>query len=204
MTSLTDINGIGPALAKRLEAAGIVDCSALAAADPAALTSIPGVTEPRLAAWQKAIAEMGKTVPSGLPAKAPNPSDTPKAVADVDTPVVDALPIATVPETDPTEGADTPAPKKTKAKKTKAKDDPKAKKKKDASKAKSAKVSVKTDSQPKVSDKKKTKKKTASADDKPAKTKKKADKKKKSDAKDKNTKAKNTRAKAKKKKAKAA
>ncbi|WP_300585629.1 helix-hairpin-helix domain-containing protein [Marivita sp.] len=199
MTSLTDINGIGPALAKRLEAAGIVDCSALAAADPAALTSIPGVTETRLAAWQKAIAEMGITVPSGLPATAATPSETPMAEGDAKTPVVVALPTAALPEVEATDGADTPVPKKTKAEKTKAKDEPKAKKKKDGSKSKAAKDSDKTASKSKASDKKKTKKKKSSANDKPTKTKKKADKKKKSDAK-----AKSTKAKAKKKKAKAA
>jgi hypothetical protein len=196
MTSLTEIKGIGPALAKRLEAAGIADCDALSAADPVALASIPGVTEARMATWKKAIAEMGANVASGSPAKAATPSETLMAEGDAETPVEIALPTAALSEVEATDGADTPAPKKTKAKKTKAKDEPKAKKKKDGSKAKSAKDSDKTASKSKASDKKKTKKKKASADDKPGKTKKKADKKKKSDAKAKSAKTKKKKAKA--------
>ncbi len=148
MTALTDINGIGPALAKRLEAAGIVDCTALAAADPTTLTSIPGVTDARLAAWRQALAQMGLTTTSNpVPAAA---TDAETGAAEASSPAADVvvmLPTAALPLEDELTPAEDQTPKKTKAKKgkgqAKAKDKPKTKKKKsktaDASKKKKKK-----------------------------------------------------------------
>lgn len=185
MTALTDINGIGPALAKRLEAAGIVDCTALAAADPATLTSIPGVTEARLAAWRQALAQMDLTVSSNPAPEADTDAKTGAETdaAEASSPAADVvvmLPTAALPLEDELPPAEDQTPKKPKAKKgkDKAKDKPKTKKKK----------SKKAD----ASKKKKKTKKDAKA------------KKKKAGKKASEAKAKKTKAKSKKKKAKAA
>lgn len=182
MTALTDINGIGPALAKRLEAAGIFDCTALAAADSTTLTSIPGVTDARLAAWRQAIAQMGLTTSSNPVPEAATDAET--GAAEAPSPAADVvvmLPTAALPLEDELTPAEDQTPKKPKAKKgkgkAKAKDKPKTKKKK----SKTADAS-----------KKKKKKKDAKA------------KKKKAGKKASEAKAKKTKAKGKKKKAKAA
>ena len=152
MTALTDINGIGPALAKRLEAAGIVDCTALAAADPTTLTSIPGVTEARLAAWRQALSQMGLTASSNPVPEAATDAET--GAAEASSPAADVvvmLPTAALPLEDELTPAEVQTPKKTKAKKgkgkAKAKDKPKTKKKKsktaDASKKKKTKKDTK-------------------------------------------------------------
>lgn len=195
MNSLTDIRGIGPALAKRLEAAGIVDCAALQAADPAVLTSIPGVTGTRVAAWKQAIAEMGATAPADTALEADITTDPVEAEAPADVAdVVVVLPTAALPTVEEPDTTAEHAPKAKKGKaKTKANDKPKAKKKKDAKKSDTAASDSKKDEKKKTAKKTKKKKKAAVAD-KAAKSKKKKAAKKKSDAK----------GKAKKKKAKAA
>jgi hypothetical protein len=189
MTALTDINGIGPALAKRLEAAGIVDCTALAAADPATLTSIPGVTEARLAAWRQALAQMDLTASSNPAPEADTDAKTGAETdaAEASSPAADVvvmLPTAALPLEDELPPAEDQTPKKPKAKKDKGKGKDKAK-----DKPKTKKKKSKTADEPKK--KKKTKK--------DAKAKKKKAGKKASEAK-----AKKTKAKSKKKKAKAA
>lgn len=200
MNSLTDIRGIGPALAKRLEAAGIVDCAALQAADPAVLTSIPGVTGTRVAAWKQAIAEMDATAAADTALEADITTDSVEAPADV-ADVVVVLPTAALPTLEEPDTSADRAPKAKKGKaKTKANDKPKAKKKKDAKKSDTAASDSKKDEKKKTAKKSKKKKKAAVAD-KAAKSKKKKAAKKKSDAKGK---AKTTNAKAKKKKARAA
>lgn len=179
MTRLTDIHGIGPALAKRLEAAGIVDGKTLAKADTAVLTAIPGVSASRAAAWQKTAAGNAPTASSDIQADQP---DTTLVVLAV--PSADAAPV----EDAPVEAAKPKAKAEKKPAKGKKKDEKAKTKKADKpAKAKKAEKSKKADA-----DVKKT-----------GKTKKTASDKKKSADKGKAEKTKKTKAKSK-KKAKAA
>jgi hypothetical protein len=164
-------------LAKRLEAAGIVDGKTLAKADPAVLTAIPGVSASRAAAWQKTAAGNAPTASSDVPADQP---DTTLVVFAV--PSADAAPVKDA----PVEAAKPKAEKKP-AKGKKKDEKAKTKKAEKPAKAKKAEKSKKADT-----DAKKT-----------GKTKKIASDKKKSADKGKAEKTKKTKAKSK-KKAKAA
>jgi hypothetical protein len=111
------------------------DCTALAAADPTTLTSIPGVTEARLAAWRQALSQMGLTASSNPVPEAATDAET--GAAEASSPAADVvvmLPTAALPLEDELTPAEVQTPKKTKAKKgkgkAKAKDKPKTKKKK--------------------------------------------------------------------------
>ncbi|MFA8384022.1 MAG: helix-hairpin-helix domain-containing protein [Pelagibaca sp.] len=182
MTRLTDFHGIGPALAKRLEAAGIVDGKTLAEADPAVLTAIPGVSALRAATWQKTAAESALTAPSDIPADQPDTTVVLLQVSSADTAPVDDAPVE-------------PSEPKAKSKKKPAK----GKKKDDKAKSAKSKKAEKP-AKPKKAEKpakKAEKSKKADADAKKTETKKKPADKGKAD------KAKKTKAKSK-KKAKAA
>ncbi|HCQ63905.1 MAG TPA: hypothetical protein DIU07_01440, partial [Rhodobacteraceae bacterium] len=63
MARLTDISGIGPALDAKLREIGIGDPAALAAADPARLTALRGVSLARAEAFRTAAAGLTATAP---------------------------------------------------------------------------------------------------------------------------------------------
>lgn len=191
MTRLTDIHGIGPAMAKRLEAAGIVDGKTLAEASLALLSAIPGVSALRATTWQKTAADTALTAPSDIPTDQPDTTVVVFAVPSADTAPVNDAPVE-------------PSEPKAKAKaKAKAKKKPaKGKKKDDKAKSKKAEKLAKPKKAEKPA-KKAEKSKKAAAKAKKTETKKKASAKKKSADKAKADKAKKTKAKSK-KKAKAA
>ena len=70
MATLTDINEIGPALAKRLAAKGFSTVAAVAAATPAALAEVQGLSASTAANIVSEAAKAGASV-------APTPEDTP-------------------------------------------------------------------------------------------------------------------------------
>jgi hypothetical protein len=119
MSRFAEISGIGPALEDRLVENGITDIESLAAADPAVLAGIRGVTPARAESYQSQAREaLGSLQPSGaapVAGLAPSgPQPEPAAVAGAPTSVV--------------EGKGDPAkPAKKKAKKGKAGKDGKGK-----------------------------------------------------------------------------
>lgn len=154
MTRLTDIHGIGPALAKRLEAAGIVDGETLAKADTAVLTAIPGVSASRAAAWQETAAGNAPTASSDIQADQP---DTTLVVLAV--PSADAAPVEDAPvEAAKPKAEKKPAKGKKKDEKAKTKKADKPAKAKKAEKSKKADADVKKTGKTKktASDKKKS------------------------------------------------
>ena len=156
MTRLTDIHGIGPALAKRLEAAGIVDGKTLAEADPSVLTAIPGVSALRAATWQKTAAGNALPAPSDIPADQP---DTPVVLLQVSSADAALVEDAPVEASEPTaKGEKKPAKGKKKDEKTKTKKAGKPAKAKKAKKSKKADADVKKTGKTKktASDKKKS------------------------------------------------
>jgi len=172
MTKLTDIPGIGPALAARLEAVGIADPAALIGADMDMLTGIPGVTATRVAVWKAAATGGPATVPTRRPRKvaadravspaSPEPEDA--APVDAATPRDGELSApAAIPVLAEVAGADNAAataPSKKKAAKAKA--DKKKSDKKKADKAKAAKKAAgKKTADKKAADKKAAAKKKA-------------------------------------------
>lgn len=57
---ITSIDGVGPAMAKRLAAAGFNSVEAIAQADASELSKVPGVGDERAAAWIEAAKESTK------------------------------------------------------------------------------------------------------------------------------------------------
>jgi hypothetical protein len=72
LSSLTDIRGIGPALAKALGALGITSPELLARADPSALMQVRGISTDRAQGFIEAAAALGAEGGSGTPAAPPN------------------------------------------------------------------------------------------------------------------------------------
>ena len=78
MSSLTDIRGIGPALAKALKALGIASPELLARADPSALTQVRGISTDRAQGFIDAATALGEA-PSAPEAKAKTARAKPEA-----------------------------------------------------------------------------------------------------------------------------
>jgi len=78
VSSLTDIRGIGPALAKALKALGIASPELLARADPSALTQVRGISTDRAQGFIDAATALGEA-PSAPEAKAKTARAKPEA-----------------------------------------------------------------------------------------------------------------------------
>ncbi|MDP4993255.1 MAG: helix-hairpin-helix domain-containing protein [Marivita lacus] len=158
MTRLTDIHGIGPALAKRLEAAGIVDGKTLAKADTAVLTAIPGVSASRAAAWQETAAGNAPTASSDIQADQPDTTLVVLAVPSADAAPVEDAPVEAAKPKAKAKAEKKPAKGKKKDEKAKTKKAGKPAKAKKAEKSQKADADVKKTGKTKktASDKKKS------------------------------------------------
>ncbi|MFO7547886.1 MAG: DUF4332 domain-containing protein [Acidimicrobiia bacterium] len=57
---LTRVKGIGPAIADRLEAAGVSSLAQLAGADPEVLAKATAITAERIRGWQEQASQLGR------------------------------------------------------------------------------------------------------------------------------------------------